>query len=445
MTTLVNLASGKYLKGWASKHKVSAKRFGKAVLPFGSLNLPLVLAMRFHPFLVIPSHYHNSSNIWATLPLSWGASELGGPSQAVGAHLISTCLALRIWTLEFKKLARTGGRGKICLFPFSAWIWCEGLIKFSPLVVLSKSMPSLGWLSRGWAPLHVSRQSCAMELMFSSDNGGEPLPFSGQNRVYQHISQDFIVKPWKNEPCHQGCMNEIPVCKYSGCRLPTLVYKLSYTTILMSAHAGKWQDWGHSQFTTPGSGMQTLSFPNSFCSKLGLARCHTLPVPMNFRGSTWQCAGLGSYHMKECLSICGTWISSLRAAKQSRSRLLTSLIRSASIWLTLPNICGHWPSRNSVWYNFCTESKLYALCGARIWAQFQFLRTTMYLPLLYVADDAFRTLIILERKTSYKKKGSNCLCTSFLSFKQSDSCRDQKYFWKAQIWCVRLRLSADLL
>lgn len=203
-------------------------------------------------------------------------------------------------------------------------------------------------------------------------------------------------------------MNEIPDCKCSGCRLPTLVYKLSYTTILLSARAGKRQDWGHSQFTTPGSGMQTLSFPKGFCSKLGLARCHTLPVPMNFRGSTWQCAGLGSYRMKECLSICGTWIRRLCVAKQSRSRLLTSLIRSASIWLTLPNkkisIYGHRSSRNSIWYNFCTASKLYVFCRARIQAQFQFLRTTMYFSLSYAADDVFRTLIILGRKHPTKRR-----------------------------------------
>lgn len=118
------------------------------------------------------------------------------------------------------------------------------------------------------------------------------------------------------------------------------------------ARAGKRHDWGHGQFITPGSGMQTLSFPKGFWSKLGLARCHTLLVPMNFRGSTWQFAGFGSYHLKERLSICGTWIRRLRAAKPSWSQLLTSLIRSASTWLTLPNknisIYGHWPSRNSI-------------------------------------------------------------------------------------------------
>lgn len=112
----------------------------------------------------------------------------------------------------------------------------------------TKSRPSLGtgWLSSCWAPLLVSQQSCATGLMFFSSNGGEPLPFSGQNRLWWHISQDFVVKLWKNEPCDECCMNEIPVCKYSVCRCCTLVYKLSYTTIPTSRCAGKQQDQGHS-------------------------------------------------------------------------------------------------------------------------------------------------------------------------------------------------------
>lgn len=139
------------------------------------------------------------------------------------------------------------------------------------------------------------------------------------------MTQDFIVKPWKSEPRDRGCMNEIPACNYSSCTLPTLVYELPYTMIPLLARAGR----GHSQFTAPG--MQFPSFPKRFYGKLGLARCHTLPVPMNFRGSSWQPAGLGSCRMKECFSICGTWINGLCAAKQSQSQLLTPLIRPASI------------------------------------------------------------------------------------------------------------------
>lgn len=41
-----------------------------------------------------------------------------------------------------------------------------------------------------------------------------------------------------------------------GLQALTLVYKLAYNTSLMLARAGNEQDWGHSQITTPDSGIQ---------------------------------------------------------------------------------------------------------------------------------------------------------------------------------------------